>query len=211
MESLIAVAGFIFAAAVTPGPNNVIVMAAAARAGLAGAVPAIGGILAGSLTLLALVWAGADTLFEAVPALRGTLLAAGVLYLLWLGGGLIWRSGGGDIGNAGNTRTGVQTLPASVLGVAVFQILNPKAWVLVMTATVAMPNGETGLAGLGGLAAMMVVIPAACLMLWAGAGAVIADRLRQPVARRRFDRSMGSLLIVTAVLLAGGPALAILF
>lgn len=202
---MIAVAGVLFAAAITPGPNNAIVLAAAARSGLPGAVPAIAGILAGSLALLALVWAGAGVLFEAAPILRRILLGAGALYLAWLGGGLIWRSRGGDVGDAG---TGPRALPGTAFGVAAFQILNPKSWVLVTTATVAMPGGGAGLAGFGGLSAMMVVIPGACLMLWACAGAAIADRLRQPAARRGFDRTMGGLLVVAAViLLAGQPAL----
>ena len=118
--------------------------------------------------------------FGAAPVLRQILLVAGALYLAWLGGGLIRRSRGGDFGDAG---TGIQALPSTALGVAVFQILNPKSWVLVTTATVAMPGGgvgAAGLAGFGGLAAMMIVIPGLCRLLWACAGAAIADWLRRP-------------------------------
>lgn len=203
MGSLIAVAGILFAAAITPGPNNTIVLAAAARSGLTGALPPIAGVLAGSLALLALVWAGADVLFEAAPVSRQVLLVAGALYLAWLGGGLIRRCG--DAGDAGTNR---RTLPGTAFGVAAFQIFNPKSWMLVTTAAVAMPGAgvgvSDGIAGLGGLAAMMVVIPGLCLTLWACAGAAIADRLKRPAARRRFDRAMGGLLILSAALLLAG-------
>lgn len=203
MESLIAIAGFLFVAAVTPGPNNAIVLAAAARSGLTGAMPAIAGVLTGSLALLALVWAGADTLFDAAPAARRTLLVAGTLYLAWMGGGMICRSVGTE-----EPGSAPRELPDSAFGVAAFQILNPKSWVLVTTASAAISGGGLdGIGGLAGLAAMMAVIPGLCLTLWAIAGVAIADRLRRHEARRRFDRIMGGLLIVAAVLLAGQPAL----
>ena len=202
MESLIAVAGLLFVAAITPGPNNTIVLAAAARSGLPGAVPSIAGVLAGSLALLALVWAGAGALFTAAPVFRHLLLAAGALYLVWLGGDLIWRSG--DTGDA------PRPLPGTTLGIAAFQILNPKSWVLVTTASVAMAGstaGMDGLSGFGRLAALMLVIPGACLTLWALAGVAIAERLRRRSTRRWFDRAMGCLLILSAALLVAGPAL----
>lgn len=202
MESLIAVAGLLFVAAITPGPNNTIVLAAAARSGLSGAVPSIAGVLVGSLALLALIWAGADALFTAAPNFRHFLLAAGALYLVWLGSNLIWRSG--DTGDE------PRPLPGTALGIAAFQILNPKSWVLVTTASAAMAGsaaGMDGLSGFGRLAALMLVIPGVCLTLWALAGVAIAERLRRRRARRWFDRAMGCLLILSAALLVAGPAL----
>ncbi len=59
MEALIGAAGAIAAAALTPGPNNFVVMRTAARGGLAGALSAIAGVVLGSLALLAVVVAGA--------------------------------------------------------------------------------------------------------------------------------------------------------
>ena len=202
MESLIAVAGLLFAAAITPGPSNTIVLAAAARSGLSGAVPSIAGVLAGSLALLALVWTGADALFAAVPALRHLLLAAGALYLIWLGGNLIWRSG--------DTGEPPRQIPSTTLGIAAFQILNPKSWVMVTTASVAMAGstaGMDGLSGFGRLAALMLLIPGICLTIWALAGVAIAVWLRRRKVRRCFDRAMGCLLILSAFLLVAGRAM----
>ena len=59
MDALIGVAGIVLAAAITPGPNNFVVMDAATRHGLAGAVPAIVGVLLGSAALITVVLAGA--------------------------------------------------------------------------------------------------------------------------------------------------------
>ena len=195
IETLIPVAGTVAVAAITPGPNNFIVMAASARSGLRAAVPAAAGVVAGSLGLLAIVWAGAGAAFTAAPWLRPGLTLAGAFYLCWLGGGLIWRArtpSSAAVDPAGDG------LPSSGLGVAAFQLLNPKGWVLVLTATAAMSREP---AALYLLAALFVVIPVPCLSVWAVAGKAIAERLKRPVANAWFDRSMGALLICSAVLL----------
>ncbi len=85
MEDLIAAAGALVAAALTPGPNNFVVMRAAARGGLIRALPPIAGIVLGSLALLAVVAAGAGAAFEAEPRLEPALAIAGCLYLVYLG------------------------------------------------------------------------------------------------------------------------------
>jgi threonine/homoserine/homoserine lactone efflux protein len=94
MDALIGAAGAIAAAALTPGPNNFVVMRTAARGGLAAALPAIAGVVLGSLALLALIVAGAGAAFDAVPHLREALAIAGCLYLVYLGARLM-RGGSG--------------------------------------------------------------------------------------------------------------------
>ena len=195
MDSLIPVAGIVAVAAVTPGPNNFIVMAAAARNGARAAVPAAAGVVAGTLALLAVVWTGAGAAFQAVPWLRPALTLAGASYLCWLGGCLIWHARGRSPG-AGVPAEG--RLPRSGLGVAAFQFLNPKGWVLVLTAAAAMAR-EPAAAYI--LAAIFVVITLPCLTLWAVTGSAIAERLTHPAAKAWFDRSMGALLVGSAVLL----------
>ena len=193
-DPILAVAGFITVAAITPGPNNFIVMAAAARGGWTAALPPIVGVVAGSLVLLALVWAGAAVAFEALPTLRLLLTIAGALYLTWLGGQLIWqsdRTGGSEAGAAGG-------LPSTAPGVAAFQLMNPKAWVLIVTAAAALAGESAAPYALAGL---LAVISTLCLGLWAYAGSAIAGWLRKPGARAWFDGVMGSLLVASAVLL----------
>lgn len=195
-------AGVVTVAAITPGPNNFIVMAAAARGGLRRALPAISGVLAGSLGLLTLVWAGAGALFEAAPAMQALLRIAGALYLAWLGVTLYWqaRTVRGDEGllNGGD-------LPSSALGVASFQFLNPKGWVLVLTATASVPEDPSSVEALAILAGLFLLVSSTCLLLWAGAGAAIGRGLQRARARRWFLRGMGVLLTLSATVLAVAP------
>lgn len=193
MSALLAVAVIVAVAAVTPGPNNLIVMGRAAHGGLAAAAPAIFGVLAGTLALLALVWAGAGAAFAAEPRLRAALAAAGCLYLVWLGASVVRR--------AGAPASRAAALPRTALGLAAFQLLNPKSWVMVATAT-AVSSGEIqGPASLAALAALFTLVPGACLTLWALAGRALAAWMARPRARLWLDRALGGLLIASAAAL----------
>ncbi len=195
MNSLLAVISIITVAAITPGPNNFIVMTAASRGGLASVLPTITGVVGGSLFLMAIIWVGAGTIFETVPQLRPMLQIAGAAYLVWLGVLLVWKA------NRRNERTDGESgaiLPATLLGVATFQLLNPKSWVLVLTATAAMSDTPSGLII---LTALIAVVTTSCLTLWAWVGSAIAAWLVDPGLRRGFDTVMGLLLIGSAGML----------
>ena len=197
MSTLLPIIGLVTVAAFTPGPNNFIVMDAAARDGVAGAVRTIVGVVIGMFVLLVLVWAGAAAAFDAEPRLRIGLTIAGATYLAWMGGTRVWRTfrapSAGD-GSAGG-------LPATFLGIAAFQLMNPKGWVMITTATAAISAIGTGLGTFATLAAMVAMIPITALTVWALAGAAIASWLKSPGARRWFDRVMGGLLVASAGLL----------
>ncbi|WP_161966068.1 LysE family translocator, partial [Steroidobacter cummioxidans] len=85
MLALLSVAGLVAVAAITPGPNNFVVMHVAARAGIVRALPVIAMIVLGSIVLLTLATTGAGTVLEARPALARALTIAGCLYLSWMG------------------------------------------------------------------------------------------------------------------------------
>ncbi len=185
MSSVLPVLGALVAAAITPGPNNLIVMEAGARGGIAAACAAILGVLSGSLVLLVLVWFGLDTLIEAMPILASVLTLAGGAYLAWLGLSLLLRH---------RSSTSHKALPSTLLGVATFQLLNPKAWMLIATAVAAISD----VGGLLVLSILVVLVTSTCLSLWALAGAVAAQLLQKPRARDVFERSMGAVLALSA-------------
>ncbi|HWM86990.1 MAG TPA: LysE family transporter [Kofleriaceae bacterium] len=190
MQVLVGVVTLVLVAAITPGPNNFVVLRAAARAGLAAALPAIAGIVAGSLALLAVVGAGAGALFAAEPQLRTLVTVAGCAYLAWLGAGLL---------RSQPAAPAASTPPAGPLALFGFQFLNPKGWVMVLTATSAAPDAPWW-----HLAAVFAIVPALCLLVWSLLGAGISRLLARPVAAARFDRVMGVLLVTSAIALALG-------
>jgi threonine/homoserine/homoserine lactone efflux protein len=195
VSAVAGVAGLVAIAAVTPGPNNVIVLQAASRLGIRGAAPAIAGVVLGGLVVLAVALAASDAALAASPGLHTAVNVAGCSYLVWLGLGLVRHAGRRSDGPA-------RGLPAtSVPGLFAFQFLNPKSWVMVMTAIGAMPAG----APVWPLAVVFTAIPAACLTLWAVAGAALARSLARPWIAAWVDRGMGALLVATALALVASP------
>lgn len=194
MEELFPVAGIIAAGAITPGPNNLIVLERAGRAGFGGAFPAILGVLLGGVALLAFVMSGGLALFAVAPWLRGVIILAGVGYLVLLGARLFVESF-----RSSDAATDVTGMPTSLAGVAVFQWLNPKAWVMAATVGSAVTVSTSSEAVQ--LAALYIVIPLLALSAWSGFGVLLLRVLQRPGARHWFDRTMGLLLAVSAVLL----------
>lgn len=193
MHDLLAPAGLLLAAAITPGPNNLVVLREAGRGGVRGAIGATGGIVLGGLVLLAVAGAGAGALLATHATLRVVLGAAGAAYMAWLGVRLL----GHDTRAAAPDRGA--TLPTSSLGLFGFQFLNPKGWAMVLTIVAAHP--VTGLSGYLPLALLFTAIPLACLLLWCVAGRLLATRLAHPRSRRRIDVALGGLLLASAALL----------
>jgi homoserine/homoserine lactone efflux protein len=196
MDALIAAAGILLVGAITPGPNNFVMMTAGARAGIAGAFAALAGIILGTLAMTAIVVFGAGAAFAAEPRLRTAITAAGCLYLAWLGLSLFAAS---DT-TAASASPRETRLPSHVAGLFFFQFLNPKAWAMVLTVTSGVHSG-VGTARIGYLIALIVLIPAVCLALWAWLGALMTRGMARPRAALWFERSMGALLVLSALLL----------
>jgi threonine/homoserine/homoserine lactone efflux protein len=196
MYRLLAVCGLLCVAAITPGPNNLVVLRASSQGGFRAALPAIAGILLGGLLLLAVMALGTGPLFMARPGWRRGIGATGALYLVWLGVGLLRA---GLAARQGQTTIDGPSLPAGVPGLIGFQFLNPKSWVMVLAVLAALPADD--LHGYVTLAAMFILIPTPCLLLWAALGAVLSRWLSRPSIRRGIDVAMGTLLVGCACLL----------
>ncbi|HET6803876.1 MAG TPA: LysE family transporter [Frateuria sp.] len=191
MHDLLACAGLLLAAAITPGPNNLVVLREAGRGGLRAAAGPIGGIVLGGLALLAVVSAGAGTLLSRHATLRAALALLGASYMAWLGLRLL--------GRPRPMASGSDAMPTRALGLFGFQFLNPKGWAMVTAIVAASPADDP--AGYLPLALLFTAIPLACLLLWSLAGQRLAAQLAQPRPRRRIDAAMGILLLASAALL----------
>jgi threonine/homoserine/homoserine lactone efflux protein len=184
---------YTFVMSITPGPNNVMLTAAGATFGLRRTLPHILGIAGGVILQLLAVCAGLSLLFERWPALESGLAWAGALYLLYLG----WQMLGRHEAEARR-----EARPVSLLEAALFQFLNPKAWVMTVTAATLFLPHELGLLARGAyMAGLMAAVGIPCMSVWALFGSSLRRFLGAPRSRRLFNAAMALALVTTAVMM----------
>jgi threonine/homoserine/homoserine lactone efflux protein len=191
LSELLALAGFSFISAITPGPNNVMLWASGVQFGLRRTIPHVLGISVGVGSMALLVAAGLGVLITTVPTLEVVLRVAGSLYLLYLAYQIV-----GD----GDTVAREAAEPLSLWQALVFQYVNPKAWVFVLAAVTAFrPEGLSVAVGTALMAVTMMAVVVPCATLWAAAGGVLSNYLADQRRSRWFRLAMGVLLAATVV------------
>ena len=191
MEAIVALAAFSFVSAVTPGPNNVLLWASGATFGLARTVPQIAGTAVGIGAMALAAAAGLAAIVGAVPALAVAMKVAGSAYLLLLA----WRIAGAR-GMAGVDLAH----PLGLVQAAVFQVLNPKAWVFALGAvTTFRPPDLPAVAGSVAVAATMIAVVIPSAALWAAAGGTINRLLTSDARRRSVSLALAALVALTVV------------
>ncbi|MCF1461198.1 LysE family translocator [Agrobacterium vitis] len=188
-ETLVALILFAFTTSITPGPNNMMLFASGVNFGFLRTLPHMLGIGAGFFTLLIGVGLGLGALLAAVPMLYHGLKIAGGLYLLWIA----WKIGSSRSLGEGKA----QAVPMSFLAAAGFQWINPKAWVMAVTAMATYTNPQVYwfTVFLVGLVFALVNVPV--VSAWAGFGSVLREWLSNPVRLTWFNITMALLLVVS--------------
>jgi threonine/homoserine/homoserine lactone efflux protein len=183
----------LLAAAITPGPNNLVMLRIGLERGLRAVPGPATGVVLGTLAMLFASRAGVALAFAAHPSLTTLTQVCGAGCVAWLGARLIRDS---------FRETQAESPPAAapgVFGMFLFQFVNPKAWLVVLT--IAAAGSGTRPLSLASLVVLFVAIPYVCLALWAGGGSLAAGLLREPRARAWLDRASGALLTLSALLL----------
>jgi threonine/homoserine/homoserine lactone efflux protein len=186
-------ATYAFVMSITPGPNNVMLTAAGANFGLRRTVPHILGVSCGFGVQVAAVCGGLGVLFSRWPQVHAVLKWVGAAYLLYLGWQLLRAAGPGDA-SAGK--------PVTVAEAAMFQFVNPKAWVISITAaTLFLPPQLGQVLASGYVAAIVTLVNLPCITVWAVFGSSLGLALKRPVARRAFNWVMAVALAATGVMM----------
>ncbi|MFT7595145.1 MAG: threonine/homoserine/homoserine lactone efflux protein [Paracoccaceae bacterium] len=187
-DIFLALSLFAFVSSITPGPNNLMLMASGANFGFRRSVPHMLGVAAGFVFMLLLVGAGLVQVFDSYPVSYGVLKALSVAYLLWLA----WK-----IANAAPLQgqdTGGH--PMSFVQAAGFQWVNPKAWAMALTAISAYTPGQTFESiALVGLIFGAINLPS--VGSWTVIGQQMSRVLTNPRRLVLFNRGMAALLVLS--------------
>ena len=187
-ELVFALIAFAFVMSITPGPNNLMLMASGANFGFRLTIPHMLGISIGHSFMVVLLGVGLVGLFEAFPASYTVLKVVSVLYLLWLA----WKiaTAAPPEGEVGKGR------PLTFLQAAAFQWVNPKAWAMAIGAIAAYaPSQDLGAVVLVALVFSLTNLPS--IAVWAGLGTALSGILTNAARLRTFNFVMAALLIAS--------------
>lgn len=181
---------FAFASSITPGPNNLMLMASGANYGMRRTVPHMLGVSLGHSFMVLMIGLVLLRAFEAFPILNTLLTVGAVLYMTWLA----WKIATAVPPEAQS----VQGRPFTFLQAAAFQWVNPKAWVMGITAITAFaPQDWSIFAGSALVAVVFLCTNLPSITVWAALGVQVRRFLGTARRLRIFNVTMAVLLLAS--------------
>jgi threonine/homoserine/homoserine lactone efflux protein len=190
---LIAFVTFAAVVAGTPGPSNVLLTAIGARAGFRLGLPSLLGQVIGMGVMLFATTLGLGSLLLAHPLALQILRWAGAAVLCWMA----WR-----IATAGRAEAAAD-IPRGFARMAAFQWINPKGWLIGVTAiaTFLDRRGGAALVQAAVLAILFTLVALPACLPWLAFGATLQRFLRTPRAWHILNAAMAALLVAATILL----------
>jgi threonine/homoserine/homoserine lactone efflux protein len=182
---------FCFVSAITPGPNNLMLLTSGVNFGFRRTIPHMLGVGLGFALMVGLVGVGLDVIFSRFPALLPTMRYAGAAYMLWLAAKLAFAGPVGEAEYRGN--------PLGFFGAAAFQWINPKAWVIAVSALTAYAVSEDYTRSVVIVALVFGIVTMPCIAAWVSFGTAMRRVLANPRFIRPFNVTMALLLAASII------------
>ena len=190
IELLTALFTFALVTVITPGPNNLMLMASGANFGFRRTLPHMLGIGIGFPTMIFLVGIGIMQVFDLWPLSYTILKVFSVVYLLYLA----WK-----IANAAPPKeAAAEGKPLTFLQSAAFQWVNPKAWSMALSAITLYASGRD-LPAVTWVAGVYVCVSFLSTTGWTVLGQQMRRILNSPARLRIFNTLMALLLVATLI------------
>ena len=189
---LVGLAGFALVSSVTPGPNNLMLMASGTNFGFRRTLPHMLGVSGGFTLMVFLVGLGLATTLQRIPHAFSLLQVASVAYLLYLAWRIATSAAPVERADAQATKR-----PMTVIQAALFQWVNPKAWSMALTSVAVYCGQDRSAATMGVAALVFGVINLPTVSLWAFVGSRLVAWLGDPARLRIFNRCAAALLVAS--------------
>lgn len=192
IQYLVSLAMFCLAAAITPGPNNIMLLTSGLNFGVKKSLPHLFGVNFGFCLMVFLVGIGLSSIFQRYEVLHSIIKTVGVLYLLWLALKIAMLKPVSDTEN--------EAKPLGFFGAAFYQWVNAKAWIVItsVTSTFTSTDGNMTLqVSLITMAFLVIGLPSN--IIWLAGGHMISRLIKHVVFYRVFNVSMALLLAFSVV------------
>lgn len=200
-DLLFSLAVFALVASITPGPNNLMVMASGAAFGARRTVPHVAGIAIGFSSMIGAAVFGLGALLETFPWALDVVRYAGAAWMFWLAWQLLQPMISPPAG-AGGEEVSAKARPFRLYEAALFQWINPKAWAMaVATAGAYAGITEDTIGRTLAMCAVFMVVGPPSNFTWVFGGQAIRRLLSPERGGRLFSGLMGLLVAVSAGLI----------
>mgnify|MGYP000459940950 CR=1 FL=1 len=190
MELYLAIFIFALSTGITPGPNNIMLMTSGMNFGIRSSLPHLLGICVGFTVMVVGIALGFNIVFELFPALQEAIKVIGVLYLLYLA----WLIANANSDNLQDKKS----KPFTFLQAALFQWVNPKAWVVVTSAVSAYTTIDKEVYWhISAMAVMFLIAAIITTVTWLFFGNGIKKILQSNTQQRIFNITMAMLLVAS--------------
>lgn len=183
---------FVFAGMFTPGPNVIMLTASGAQFGFRRTLPHLLGVVLGVGIIGGVSGLGIGALLATYPQLAFSLRIVAAMWILWMAWQL-WVSTFGP-------QVGQQKSPFTFIKAVLFQWVNPKIWVVALTASSGYSADLTPFGEAFRLAITFSGINLFVCLFWTSAGTLLAYLLTRPSVWHIFMRAMALALAATAVM-----------
>ena len=191
LSEIFAFSAFVWIGSFTPGPNTAIAATTGVNYGLRASMPHVAGVPLGFVALMWLLGMGGSVILQDQPTLLIAMKIAGNSYLLYLAWKLCFAS---------QLSTGSNLKPFTLIQSVMFQLVNPKAWMMLVAVTSNYAIGhENYIARLSWMSLGIALPSALSLFSWAWAGEKLRHWLVVGNRLRIFNICMGVSLACTAV------------
>jgi len=186
---------FCFVSSITPGPNNLMLMATGANFGAQRAAPHASGIVLGFTFMIVAIGLGVAQLFQSYPLAHQLLGGISVIYLIYLA----YKTATARTNLDSPEPTGQ---PITFWQAVAFQWVNPKAWTMALAAvTVYAPQPVTYKEVIV-VAVIFGAINLPCISVWLLLGVKMRRFLTTPARLRGFNWTMAGLLLLSVAPIA---------
>ncbi|NOX15032.1 MAG: LysE family translocator [Epsilonproteobacteria bacterium] len=192
LTMLFSIITFTLAGVLTPGPNNIMLLSSGLTFGYKRTIPHILGIVLGFTFMVICVGIGVGVVFKMFPFVFTILKYLGISYLLWMAWHIASSKGGIDAKKSSANK------PFSFLQAAIFQWVNPKAWVMAITVTATFTTSKEH------AFVQVLLISFICLLCgiiatnsWTLGGVYIKKFIKNRLHVRVFNITMATLIVAS--------------
>jgi threonine/homoserine/homoserine lactone efflux protein len=165
-------------------------MTSGVKYGFERTLPHLAGVILGFPLMIAVVGLGLDILFRRFPQILPIMRVVGSIYMIWLALRIALAKPIGEVEPGGR--------PIGFLAAAGFQWVNPKAWVMALSALATYAGVADGyISSVLFIAALCALMAIPCSGVWMLFGASLSRLLTDPRVTRPFNWTMAALLVAS--------------